>query len=168
MRDDFALLAQQNQGINDHWQRFTFTKTTIAIQPETSLEAWMEVFSSIKDFHAASQFWLGDLLLFAEQSYGEEYTQVLDETDMEYHVLASYKWVAGKVKDYLRKESLTWSHHKEVAKLEPEEQDYWLNEAVEQGYSVRGLRDAIRDEGQESAFPEGWCVRHSVVCPLEV
>ena len=122
MRDDFALLAQQNHGINDHWQCFTFTKTTIAIQPGTSLEAWMEVFSSIKDFHAASQFWLGDLLLFAEQSYGEEYTQVLDDTEEEEQALRNFKWVANKVKASTRVDALTWSHHREVAKLEPEEQ----------------------------------------------
>jgi len=81
---------------------------------------------------------------------------------MEYQALRNYKWVANNVELSLRKDNLTWSHHNEVAKLEPEEQEYWLNEAVEQGYTVRGLREAIRDDKLSNVlqFPAGEYQRH--------
>ena len=44
-------------------------------------------------------------------------------------------WVAGKVETSRRREGLSWTHHREVAGLEPKEQDrlnnYYLPEALE-------------------------------------
>src|SRR5690606_4701335 len=54
------------------------------------------------------------------------------------------KWVANAVKFSLRKENLTWSHHIEIASLEPEEQAAWLNRAEVERWSVRRLREEIK------------------------
>ena len=144
------------------------TTGLVMTEDDVPYELWEAYGGAIRRVEGAVQWIIGDWLNYGERKYGEMYAQAVDETDYKKETLMNAKWVAGKIETSLRREVLTWSHHKEVAKLEPEEQEYWLNEAVEQGYGVRGLRDAIRDGGQESAFPEGWCVRHSVVCPLEV
>ncbi len=51
-----------------------------------------------------------------ETKYGETWSQVLPDStvpgfDSIKKRLENYKWVAGKVKNSLRKEFLTWSHH---------------------------------------------------------
>ena len=50
------------------------------------------------------------------------YSQALDSLDYEYQTLNDYKWVASKVEFSLRKESLSYNHHKEIASLKPEDQ----------------------------------------------
>ena len=37
--------------------------------------------------------------------------------------------VANRIKSTYRYEQLTWTHHREVAKLKAKEQEYFLNEA---------------------------------------
>jgi hypothetical protein len=51
------------------------------------------------------------------------YSQALDATEMEYGTLANAKWVSGQFEFSRRRENLSWSHHLEVAKLGPDEQD---------------------------------------------
>jgi N6-adenosine-specific RNA methylase IME4 len=51
-----------------------------------------------------------------------------------------------------RRNNLTWGHHREVAPLEPPEQDEWLNEAENNRWSVHELRKALRKRG--SATPD--------------
>lgn len=65
------------------------------------------------------QWWVGDWLRFGERKYGEMYSQMLDSTDYEYGSLANMKYIAERFESSLRSENLSWSHHKEVAPLEP-------------------------------------------------
>ena len=126
-----------------------FRATTIGLvvtEDDVPYELWEAYGGAIRRVEGAIQWIIGDWLNYGERKYGETYAQAMDETDMEYQALANYKWVAGQVEFSTRVENLSWTHHREVANMEPEEQEYWLNEAVEQGYTVRGLREAIRDE----------------------
>lgn len=52
--------------------------------------------------------------------------------------------VARRVDVSRRREALTFSHHIEVAPLEPDEQDAWLLDALRHNWSVRELRDEIQ------------------------
>lgn len=75
------------------------------------------------------QWWVGDWLNYGERAYGEKYAQAMDVTGLEYDTLSSYRWVAAEIEPCLRKQKLSWSHHKEVAALEPAEQAEWLDRA---------------------------------------
>ncbi len=71
-------------------------------------------------------------------AYGETYSQVLDATDYDYETLRDAAWVSRKVGLPCRKDSLSFSHHKEVATLEPADQDEWLAIAENQGLTKCG------------------------------
>ena len=64
--------------------------------------------------------------------------------------LMNYKSVAGSVQSYLRKDNLSWNHHKEVAKLTEQSQSEMLSMAMppngsgKAALSVRELRNAVR------------------------
>lgn len=68
-------------------------------------------------------------------NYGEMYSQALGETGKEYETLAHAVWVAGQFETWRRRQNLSWSHHAEVASLEPAEQDYWLDRAETEGWT---------------------------------
>lgn len=91
------------------------------------------------------QWWVGDWLLYGERNYGEQYAEAMNVTGLDYGTVANYQWVAGAVPFSLRKESLTWSHHFNVAGLEPKSQKDWLDRAEKEGWSSNELRQAIRD-----------------------
>jgi hypothetical protein len=53
-------------------------------------------------------------------------------------------YVASRFHASRRREGLSWSHHAEVASLQFDEQEMWLQHAAEMKLSVRGLREELR------------------------
>ena len=74
------------------------------------------------------------------------YDDIAEETGMAKQTLKDTKWVSENVESSLRKDNLSFNHHKEVASLPPEKQELFLNMAVENKLSVRDLRNEIKKE----------------------
>jgi len=112
-----------------------------------SFEEWQSVGDTLKAMERSVMWWVGDWLRFGETCYGETYSQALDVTDSAYSTLANAKWVAEKYPDLsLRRENLSWSHHKEAAALDPEARFAALSLAEDSGLSVRDFRECIRQQ----------------------
>lgn len=94
-----------------------------------AFEEWEEIGATLRAAGRAVQWWLGDWLRYGERAYGEKYAQAIDETGYDYQTLADMAYVSGKVEISRRRENLSWSHHREVASLPPEQQDAVLNAA---------------------------------------
>lgn len=128
-------------------------------EEEIPIEIWLQLGEYLKLMDKSVHWWLGDLLNYGEQNYGEMYTQVLDESDYAYQTLRDDKWVASKIELSLRKDNLSFSHHVRVADLDPEDQKYWLDKAEEENLSVRELRKEINKWKKEQVeippLPEG-------------
>lgn len=114
----------------------TMPKGFTFVQAETIL-------TQLLAYGQAMPFWLGDLLVQEEMVRGETYAQLVPETHRETQTLKDYHWVASKVAGEIRRQELSYNHHKEVAKLEPKEQEKWLKVAVDEGLSTRELRHSI-------------------------
>jgi hypothetical protein len=65
-------------------------------------------------------------------------------TGYTYHTLYNCNYVARNVPFSRRRESLSWSHHYEVASLDGDEQEKWLLAAETHGLSHKALRASIR------------------------
>ena len=79
----------------------------------------------------------------------EEYEAAVRATGLDRSTLHTYAHVARRVDPTIRRETLSWEHHKVVAKLPPEEQQRWLDAAEENGsdgrsVSTRRLRLSIQ------------------------
>jgi len=109
-------------------------------------DAWLRVGHTFKLMEQSVLWWVGDWLVFGEMRYGETYAQAVDATGREYQTIANAKYVAGRIEFSRRRENLSWSHHAEVASLDPEEQDEWLATAENHNWSQRELRRALKDE----------------------
>ena len=87
---------------------------------------------------------VGDWLNYGDAEYGEMYAQAAATTGLEYASLDHCKVVANSIEFGRRRPNLTWSHHHEVAGLEPDEQDLWLERAEANGWTVKELRASIK------------------------
>lgn len=100
-------------------------------------------------------WWIGDALLAGERTYGERYAQL--EAAMKGYMPETLKdlcWVAERIPPTRRHDTLSWSHHREVAALEPAHQDRLLARAEKEGWTKSRLREAaqkLKKAGSEDA-----------------
>jgi hypothetical protein len=91
-----------------------------------------------------SAWWLGDWLVYGEQSYGDRYKQAITDTSLSYQTLRNYAWVARAFPMSRRRDTLSFGHHVEVAALPEQEQDLWLARAEQLNWSCNKLRRALQ------------------------
>lgn len=126
-----------------------------------------------------SNWWLGDWLGYALDRWPDRYEQAEAMTGLARQTLYDIKWVAESVGISRRRETLEWSHHKEVAGLPDEVADRWLDQAERSGWSVAELRAAVKrgapelvDTTEAEGSDEGpvelaALVTYTIVGPLE-
>jgi hypothetical protein len=119
-----------------------------------TFDEWENLGLSLRRMEKGIQFWLGDWLNYGENKWGEKYSQAVDQTDYEYQTLADFKYVAGKIQFSFRNEKLSFTHHRQVAALEPAEQKKWLDIAEKESLNVHHLRNKIRKEKADGSAPE--------------
>jgi N6-adenosine-specific RNA methylase IME4 len=118
---------------------------------------WEGIGTVLSAAEGAVHWWIGDWLNYGERKWGEMYAQAMDETQFSYKTLAADAWVSQSVQFSRRRENLSWSHHREVAALEPQEQDYWLDQAENQDWTRNELRRQVQliSQGNAPALPPG-------------
>jgi phage N-6-adenine-methyltransferase len=107
-------------------------------------DEWVRVGNTLQQVGNSINWWVGDWLNYGEAKWGEMYAQAIEITGWEYQRLANAKSVAASISFSSREEKLSWTHHREVAKLPSEQQRFWLTKANEESLSSSALRDAIR------------------------
>lgn len=145
-------LIQINKMISK--EKVSFTKSELIISNDVSFDEWADILGSLKMVKGAVHFWIGDALNFGERKFGEQYSQALDGLDYEYQTLQNDKWISNKVKGSRRRETLTFSHHQEVADLAPEDQDKMLDYAEENSLNVKSFRNFVRAYKMQLDLPE--------------
>lgn len=108
---------------------------------------WAHLGSMLGVISAAVKWWIGDWLAFGEGAWGERYAQAADETGLDIGTLQNYAYVCRQILPSRRRDELSWSAHLRVAKLEPTEQEAWLEHAVEYELHSKELGSAIREHG---------------------
>ncbi len=91
-----------------------------------------------------SQWWIGDWIRFGAAKWGEKYTEAARITGYDHQSLRNLAWIAARFDLSRRRDKLTWSHHAEVAGLELEEQEAWLERAIAEKLSAADLRVEVR------------------------
>jgi hypothetical protein len=108
-------------------------------------QEWTAYGSKLGVVTKGSNWWLGDWVRFGQRHYNDHRFEIASRiTGYDEQTLRNFAYVAGRCDFSRRRENLSWSHHAEVAALEPGEQEQLLDEAVSRKLSVRRLRDAVR------------------------
>jgi hypothetical protein len=94
--------------------------------------------------HDASRWWIADHLLYGEAVAGQDYYQLAERFNLAPDTLVRYRKVAEAVPRSRRRETLTFQHHQEAARIsDPQTQESFLARAEEERLSVGDLRAEI-------------------------
>lgn len=99
--------------------------------------------------HQSLRFAIGDYLRLLEERFPEKFSQGAEVLGISEEGMREYLRVSEKVPRSVRREKLSWSHHRAVAALEPPEQKQWLKRAEDERLSHHQLRDRLRVEPEE-------------------
>lgn len=144
----FALLVKLEQ--EGHITATSLTLTD-ADMPFDQYEALFAMFGKIKGL---TSFLIGDGLNWGEGVYGDRYVQAAEATGLSPGTLMNYASVCRNVAKNRRREDLTFGHHAEVAKLEPEQQAAWLQRAVDERWTRSQMRLAILDATRQTTIDD--------------
>jgi hypothetical protein len=141
----------------------TVSSTALVCSRELPLHEWKSLGCTLSKLDCSIKWWLGDWWHYGLHRYGERKAMATVEDTFArendspmygraFGTLMNYGSVAGSVATSRRREVLSFSHHVLVAPLEPDEQEYFLNIAVEgdgnKPLSVRGLERKMYETGE--------------------
>lgn len=123
------------------------TTTSLDLEdPNISWEAWIGMGEMFRRLRAATRWWIGDWYIFGGVRFGENRASAAEGiTGLDPHTLATVVRTCMYVPKSRRRLELPFSHHTEVARLMPEEQDRFLNMAIEHRFTRNQLRQAVKD-----------------------
>lgn len=90
------------------------------------------------------QWLLGDWIAYGNSKFGEKYSRAAEITGYDPQSLMNMVYVASRFQISRRRENLSWSHHEAIASLEADDQEHWLDLALEHSWSVADLRMMLR------------------------
>jgi hypothetical protein len=111
-----------------------------------SLADWLAYGRRLGVMGRSAGWWIGDWLAYGNHAFGERYARASRITGYDPQTLMNMAYVASRFDASRRRAKLSWSHHAEIAAMEPAEQDYWLARAEDDRLSVRCLRESVRRE----------------------
>lgn len=118
------------------------SRTQLVLEDGLPFNEWRRLGERLVRMGESTQWWIGDWLNYGER-YRRDYRQAMEELDRAYGTLRNLAYVAAKVPPEIRHPELSWSCHRAVTSLGPEEQRVWLDEALRQGWTTRELEQAL-------------------------
>src|SRR6266545_5532764 len=121
------------------------TPVSLVLPANLTYDQWAEIGLKIARVKRFCSWALSDWLNFGSAKYGETFSQAADATGFQPDYLAIIKYVGANVDASRRREALSFSHHRLVASLEPEEQERFLSEAEKNGWTREDMAAAVRE-----------------------
>ena len=115
---------------------------------ELTYEDWLRQGSKLGLAGRNAGWWLGDWLRYGTTRYGSKYAAAARTTGYDRQTLMNMVYVATRFEFSRRRENLSWSHHAELAALDAEDQERWLDRAAAERFSVRDLREMLLSSKQ--------------------
>lgn len=120
-----------------------FTTTALELPGDLRFNHWRNLGEDLARLSDANRWHLADWAAYGERTYRRDYGPAL-ETAYTRDGIQNLAYVARNVEPSRRRDDLSFSHHVEVAPLEPEWQTAFLQDAFEKNWTRDELRDQIR------------------------
>ena len=117
--------------------------TGLELPENLTFEEWSQIGETLQNIERSVMWWIGDWWAFGEHKYGELSAQASGDDGYSAQTLMDAAWVSRKVEISRRRESLSWSHHREIAALDPDEQTEVLDIAETESLSRNDLRKRV-------------------------
>lgn len=126
----------------------------LALPADLTFEEWAGALHHAELLVDAGPWFLVDLMAYGEAHFGERYSHALptadeDPTGFRQSRLKQAAWMAQKYPRNSRYPSLSYTHHRAVAELEPEQRSTLLQEAVAGHLSTRELLSRVKQVQEE-------------------
>jgi hypothetical protein len=142
------------------------TPTSLSFTTNISYGEYERLAKQLLSAEQSIQWWLGDLLNYGERAYGERYAQAADLSGRTVSTLSNWMWVAERFPASRRRDGVRWTMHREVAKLDPDEQDQWLGVAESEGWSREQLVSSLRNTPSGDSPPRTPSLQPAPASPL--
>lgn len=117
------------------------TETGLEWPALPSYEEWADLGPRITLVGNTSRWALADWLNLGEERWPDRAAQAIDQLGLDYHTLENYRWVGRRVPPQVRRPlPVSFSHHMLVARLPVEEQDHWLAQCADKGWTREEFR----------------------------
>jgi hypothetical protein len=120
---DFVQLLPGNKGLS--------------IDEKCTFDAFEEAVRTYGSMAADGLWALGDLFIFGERKFGEQYAQALEPLKYSEKTIGNAMWVCSEFPPSRRHKALTFNHHMAVAALEPDSREAILSEAEKKDLTVK-------------------------------
>jgi hypothetical protein len=156
--------------VNNSWLDISakLTPVSLILPKNLSYEAWAEIGPKIGRVRKFYTWALCDWLNFGEVKYGQTFSQAVDAIGLQPDYLAILKYVGSRVDASRRRESLSFSHHRLIAPLEPQEQERFLSEAEKHRWTRDDMHAAVRNFrnqiGKVTSNSDGSGIEREEVC----
>jgi hypothetical protein len=136
------------------------TRKGLQLPKQVSFDKWVGIGSYLSGVVSSSAWCLGDWLVYGETRFTGRYRDAIELTFLDYQTLRNYAWVARRFPISCRRDTLSFTHHAEVAALNEPERDFWLRKAEDYGWSVKRLRREVKasllERSAELEGSDGW------------
>lgn len=126
----------------------SFTRSGLVLRRDITIEQLEALGLFLGISYSAIQFAMGDLMQQGVEIIGDEAYQafkVFEDAGISEASQIQYKRVSERVTLARRRDELSWTHHRLVSYLEPEDQTKWLGLAVKHAWSKRQLDEALHE-----------------------
>jgi len=141
----------------------TITKTGLQIREGINFEEWEQIGKQLGEVKQGLLWWIGDWCNYGERSYGEKYSQAMEETGKSYGTIKNAAFMSRRFPPQQRDDKLTYSHYAVVAGLPDEICDRLLTLASDNDFTVKDLKEK-RYEMEDKVTPKVRNEAH-VTCP---
>ncbi len=124
--------------------RGTVTETHLDLHDDLSFDDWAEIGRKLQAAHCSLLWCIGDWLNYGERKYGEKYDQALQLTGYQKKTLRNAAFVCRHIEMSRRRDTLTFSHHAEVASLSVELQEELLSDAAHNRHTREQIREGVK------------------------
>lgn len=129
------------------WAKYEPRELRIKRKTPPNFEQWASLMFTFNTMAQSSPFWRGDLYLKGEEWFGEDRaTSIFEPGPWNLKTWQNNASVCRHVEPSRRREELSYSHHAEVAYLDPALQEQYLQTAIDNMLNVRQLRELVRSE----------------------
>lgn len=125
------------------------TRVSFRLPAEISWDQYEALGRMFGVVHESIKFAIGDWLVQGKQLFGDDVYQAAEALGVAIASLMQYERVAERIELERRVGTLTWSHHRCVVALDPDDQDLWLKRAEASGWSKGELENHLREQREE-------------------
>lgn len=122
---------------------FSLKTGGLEVEGVPPIEEWEELLATLIWFSRNHPWWIGDLVRFGEARFGQNFYNALVGDATVVDMISRHAGVAKQIPPSQRDRELSWTHHREVVKLNPKERQLVFEYAKRNGIASGKMRKAV-------------------------